>query len=121
MRDLLLKLCRREDLTRDEAVMPREVVPEGRHIYNQFTLQVPGGRRDALQAHLKSLGIGSAIYYPICLHEQPCFSGLGYQKGQFTLSEKAAAEVLSIPVYPEMSEAMLEEVAAGILGFFGRK
>jgi dTDP-4-amino-4,6-dideoxygalactose transaminase len=99
-------------------VMPKEIVPDGRHIYNQFTLRVPGGKRDALQAHLKGLGIGSAIYYPICLHEQPCFAGLGYAKGRLPESEKAAAEVLSIPVYPEMSEAMLEEVAAGIESFF---
>ncbi len=99
-------------------VLPKEVVPDGRHIYNQFTLRVKEGKRDALQAHLKGLGIGSAIYYPICLHEQPCFAELGYKKGQFPESEKAAAEVLSIPVYPEMSEAMLEEVAKGIEGFF---
>lgn len=107
-------------LTPDEAVLPREMVPEGRHIYNQFTLRVPGGRRDALQAHLKAAGIGSAIYYPICLHEQPCFADLGFLKGQFPESERAAAEVLSIPVFPEMTEAMREAVAAAILGFFGR-
>lgn len=98
--------------------LPREVVPDGRHIYNQFTLRVKEGKRDALQAHLKSLGIGSAIYYPICLHEQPCFAELGYKKGQFPESEKAAAEVLSIPVYPEMTEGMLEDVAKGIEAFY---
>ncbi len=114
-------LERLKELTPDEARLPVEAVPNGRHIYNQFTLRVGGGKRDALQAHLKSLGIGSAIYYPICLHEQPCFAGLGYSKGQFPESEKAAAEVLSIPVFPEMTEAMLEEVVTGILGFFGRK
>jgi dTDP-4-amino-4,6-dideoxygalactose transaminase len=99
-------------------VLPKEIVPDGRHIYNQFTLRVKDGKRDALQAHLKGLGIGSAIYYPICLHEQPCFAELGYKRGQFPESEKAAAEVLSIPVYPEMSEGMLEEVAKGIESFF---
>ena len=100
-------------------VLPKEVVPEGRHIYNQFTLRVKDGKRDALQAHLKAKGIGSAIYYPICLHEQPCFAGLGFKRGQFPESERAAAEVLSIPVYPEMTEAMLDEVASGIASFFG--
>lgn len=98
--------------------LPKEVVPEGRHIYNQFTLRVKDGKRDALQAHLKGLGIGSAIYYPICLHEQPCFLDLGFRKGQFPESERAAAEVLSIPVYPEMTEAMLDEVASGLESFF---
>ena len=100
--------------------LPKEVVPEGRHIYNQFTLRVKAGQREALQAHLKQRGIGSAIYYPICLHEQPCFADLGYRKGQFPESELAAAEVLSIPVYPEMTEAMLEEVASAIEGFYTR-
>jgi len=93
-------------------------VPDGRHIYNQFTLRVKDGRRDALQAHLKGLGIGSAVYYPICLHEQPCFKALGYQRGQLPESEKAAQEVLSLPVYPEMTEAMLEEVARALESFF---
>lgn len=112
---------RMKGLAADEAVLPREVVPEGRHIYNQFTIRVKGGKRDALQAHLKERGIGSAIYYPICLHEQPCFAPLGYKAGQLPESELAAKEVLSLPVYPEMTEAMREEVAAAILGFFGRK
>jgi dTDP-4-amino-4,6-dideoxygalactose transaminase len=110
-----------QGLTPGEVVLPREVVPDGRHIYNQFTIRVKGGKRDALQAHLKAQGIGSAIYYPICLHEQPCFATLGYQAGQLPQSELAAKEVLSLPVYPEMTEAMLEEVASTILGFFGRK
>ena len=112
---------RMKGLTADEAVLPREVVPDGRHIYNQFTLRVKGGKRDALQAHLKERGIGSAIYYPICLHEQPCFASLGYKAGQLPESELAAKEVLSLPVYPEMTDAMREEVAAAILGFFGRR
>ncbi|HZU52477.1 MAG TPA: DegT/DnrJ/EryC1/StrS family aminotransferase [Holophagaceae bacterium] len=99
-------------------VLPKEAIPDGRHIYNQFTLRVQDGKRDALQAYLKGKGIGSAVYYPICLHEQPCFKDLGFKQGQFPESERAAAEVLSIPVYPEMTEALLEEVAAGIEAFY---
>ena len=114
-------LERMKELNADELLLPREVVPDGRHIYNQFTVRVKAGKRDALQAHLKERGIGSAVYYPICLHEQPCFANLGYQQGQFPESELAAKEVLSLPVYPEMTEAMLAEVASAILGFFGRK
>ncbi len=112
---------RMKELTADELILPLEVVPDGRHIYNQFTVQVKGGKRDALQAHLKSLGIGSAVYYPIPLHEQPCFAYLGHRKGQFPETERICQEVLSLPVYPEMTEAMREEVATAILGFFGRK
>lgn len=107
-------------ITEEEMILPKELVPNGRHIYNQFTVRVKGGKRDALQAHLKSLGIGSAVYYPICLHEQPCFAYLGYTQGGLPEAEKAAKEVLSLPVYPEMTEAMLEDVAKGLLSFFGR-
>jgi len=109
---------RLQGVSREQMVLPLEVVPDGRHIYNQFTIRVKGGRRDALQAHLKALGIGCAVYYPICLHEQPCFKDLGYKKGQLPESELAAQEVLSLPVYPEMTEAMREEVAQGLISFF---
>jgi dTDP-4-amino-4,6-dideoxygalactose transaminase len=108
-------------ITPDEMVLPLEKVPDGRHIYNQFTVRVKQGRRDALMAHLRSLGIGCAVYYPICLHEQPCFEYLGVRKGMLPESELAAQEVLSLPVFPEMTPAMLEEVAQGLLGFFGKK
>ena len=108
-------------ITPDEMVLPLELVPDGRHIYNQFTVRVKGGKRDALMAHLRGLGIGCAIYYPICLHQQPCFLDLGYKEGQLPESERAALEVLSLPVYPEMTDAMREEVAQGLLGFFGKK
>jgi dTDP-4-amino-4,6-dideoxygalactose transaminase len=108
-------------ITPDEMTLPLEKVPDGRHIYNQFTIRVKGGRRDALMAHLRGLGIGCAVYYPICLHEQPCFEYLGYKKGRLAESELASQEVLSLPVYPEMTAAMLEEVAQGLLSFFGKK
>jgi dTDP-4-amino-4,6-dideoxygalactose transaminase len=109
-----------QGIEESDLVLPREVVPQGRHIYNQFTVQVKRGKRDALQAHLKSLGIGSAVYYPICLHQQPCFADLGYKAGQLPKSELAASEVLSLPVYPEMTEAMRQEVAKGVKSFFGK-
>lgn len=108
-------------ITPDEMALPLERVPDGRHIYNQFTVRVKQGKRDALMAHLRGLGIGCAVYYPICLHEQPCFAYLGVKKGQLPESELAAQEVLSLPVFPEMTPAMLEEVAQGLLGFFGKK
>jgi len=108
-------------ITPDQMVLPLEKVPNGRHIYNQFTIRVKGGRRDALMAHLRGLGIGCAVYYPICLHEQPCFEYLGYKKGRLAESELASQEVLSLPVYPEMTPVMLEEVAQGLLTFFGAK
>jgi dTDP-4-amino-4,6-dideoxygalactose transaminase len=95
-------------------------VPEGSEsIYNQYTLRVHGGRRDELAAFLRERGVGSNVYYPVPLHLQECFQYLGYRRGQFPESERAAAEVLSIPVFPELSEAQREHVAASIRAFFG--
>ena len=87
------------------------------HIFHQYTLRVE--RRDELQAHLKSKRIGSAVYYPVPLHLQQCFSHLGYRRGQFPEAERAAAEVLSLPVYPELTRDQLDYVVDAIRGFYG--
>jgi dTDP-4-amino-4,6-dideoxygalactose transaminase len=94
------------------------VRPENESIFNQYTIRVP--RRDELQAHLKAKGIGTSIYYPLPLHLQPCFAYLGYREGRCPESERAAREVLSLPIYPELTEAQLDEVVAGVRGFYGR-
>jgi dTDP-4-amino-4,6-dideoxygalactose transaminase len=92
--------------------------PANESIFNQYTLRVE--RRDALQARLKEKGIGCAVYYPLPLHLQPCFEYLGYQRGAFPESERAANEVLSIPIYPELTSAQLDEVVGVIRAFYGR-
>ncbi len=92
------------------------VRPGYRMIYNQYTIRTP--KRDALQAYLNKHQIGNAIYYPLCLHEQVCFAHLGYQTGQFPHAEKAAQEVLSIPVYAELTQEQRETVALVITDFF---
>ncbi len=94
------------------------VAPENESIFNQYTIRVGGGKRDALQAHLKDRGIGSSIYYPLPLHLQPCFAYLGYKEGQCPESERAAKEVLSLPIFPELSRQQLDEVVAGVASFF---
>jgi dTDP-4-amino-4,6-dideoxygalactose transaminase len=94
------------------------VRPENESIFNQYTIRVP--RRDELQAFLKARGVGTAIYYPLPLHLQPCFAYLGYREGQCPQSERAAREVLSLPIFPELSDAQLDEVVAGVRAFFGR-
>ena len=90
--------------------------PANEHIFHQYTLRVE--RRDALQAHLKSQGVGSAIYYPVPLHLQPCFAHLGYAPGRLPVAEQAAHEVLSLPVYPELTTPQLDYVIDTIRGFY---
>ena len=86
-------------------------------IYNQYVIRVP--RRDELQAFLNDGGIGTAIYYPLSLHEQECFKDLGYKRGDFPVSEKAADETVAIPIYPELTDDQLCCVATKIKEFLG--
>lgn len=98
------------------AVRPPVVDRGNEHIFHQYTLRVE--RRDALHAHLKTWGIGSAVYYPVPLHLQPCFAHLGYKRGQFPESERASGEVISLPVYPELTSAQRDRVVAAVREFY---
>ncbi|OGT95317.1 MAG: transcriptional regulator [Gemmatimonadetes bacterium GWC2_71_9] len=90
--------------------------PLNEHIFHQYVIEAE--RRDALQAHLKAKGIGTAIYYPVPLHLQPCFAYLGYAAGQFPVAEAASHRVLALPVYPELTEAQQAYVAGAIREFY---
>lgn len=87
-----------------------------RHIYNQFVIRVP--ERDKLRAHLEEAGVGTDIYYPLSLHEQECFRELGYRAGDFPQSEKAAREVLALPIHSALSAEDVDYVCAQIRSFF---
>ena len=87
-----------------------------RHIYNQYVIRARD--RDGLRTHLEAAGVGTEIYYPVPLHLQQCFAYLGGKAGDYPQSERAAAETLALPIYPELSEAQLQYVVDTIAGYY---
>lgn len=96
-----------------------QTAPGRRHVWNQYVVRVPDGRRDALREHLRTRQIGTEVYYPVALHEQPCFRSLGYSRGMLPETEKAARETLALPVFPELTALEQETVVRAIADFFG--
>ena len=95
-------------------VLPREL-PGARHVWHQYVIRAP--RRDALREFLSARGIGSEIYYPLPLHQQEALKGLGYAEGDFPEAERAAREVLALPIFPELREDEQQTVVAAIAEF----
>ncbi|WML46855.1 DegT/DnrJ/EryC1/StrS family aminotransferase [Neobacillus sp. PS3-34] len=101
----------------DSVVTPVE--KEGNyHVFHQYTIRVE--KRDELQQYLKEQGVATMIYYPLPLHVQPVFQNLGYKEGDLPITEKAAKEALSLPMFPELKTEQQEYVVAKIAEFYGK-
>jgi dTDP-4-amino-4,6-dideoxygalactose transaminase len=92
------------------------VRPEAYHIYHQYVVRVH--RRDELKTFLTERGIGNEVYYPVPLHLQTCFAYLGYKKGDLPEAERAAEEVLALPMFPELRDDEQARVADEIAAFY---
>jgi dTDP-4-amino-4,6-dideoxygalactose transaminase len=101
-----------------EGVRVPAVRPENETIVNQYTIRVLDGRRDELISFLREREVGSGVYYPVPLHLQECFGYLGHREGDFPAAEQAAREVLSLPVFPELTEEQKDLVVTSIRAFF---
>ena len=86
--------------------------------WHLYTVRSP--RRDELKKHLDANGIGNAVHYPMPLHLQKVYANLGYKPGDFPVAEKASREVLSLPMFPELTDAQIQRVAAVVKDFFRR-
>jgi dTDP-4-amino-4,6-dideoxygalactose transaminase len=97
--------------------LPREAT-WGESVYHLYVVRHP--KREELKKHLEANGVGCALHYPLPLHLQKCYASLGYKEGSFPVAEKAARECLSLPIYPEMTDAQVERVVDVIKDFFRR-
>lgn len=95
------------------------VDPRAHHVYHQYVVRT--ARRDDLRSWLSEQGIGSEVYYPLALHQQKALAPLGYREGDFPESERAAREVLALPIFPQLRDDEQERVVAGIRDFFHRR
>lgn len=95
----------------DTPLIRPEIPADGRHVFHCYVVRVPGGKRDAFRDALAADGVGTGIHYPVPIHLQEAMQFLGYRKGDFPVTERVATEVVSLPMYAELTDAQVEAVA----------
>ena len=100
-----------------QSVIAPPTDPLNEHIFHQYTIRAE--RRDELHQHLTDNGVGNKIYYPLALHLQPCFGHLGYRPGSLPVTEEAMTTVISLPIYPELTESQVDRVVEVVGAFYG--
>ena len=88
-------------------VVPPDEAPYARHVYHQYTVRILGGRRDAVHKRLAEMGVGTMVYYPVPVHKLPVYAGSGCH---LPVAEQAATEVLSLPIWPQITHEQQEAV-----------
>jgi dTDP-4-amino-4,6-dideoxygalactose transaminase len=114
--DRLFMAARLTGATTAEGLVLPFTDPHAGHVFHQYVIRAP--RRDDLRAFLTAHGIGTEVYYPLPLHMQPALASLGYRQGDFPAAERAAAEVLALPIYPELRDDEVESVVEGVRRFY---
>jgi dTDP-4-amino-4,6-dideoxygalactose transaminase len=107
----------RAGLVKPPSAVYKESGAANYHTYHQYVVRAR--KRNSLRAFLKEKGVGTSIFYPLSLHQQKCFSGLGYKRGDFPVSERAAGEVLALPMFPELTSAQQDYVVSCLGEFYG--
>jgi dTDP-3-amino-3,4,6-trideoxy-alpha-D-glucose transaminase len=108
---------RYNDRLAGSGVIVPEIPEGGRHVFHLYVVRVPDGRRDALRAHLGERGIGTGVHYPVPIHLQEAAGFLGYRQGDLPVTERLANEVLSLPMYAELTDAQVDTVASAVAEF----
>ena len=102
---------------RDGGVITPQIPEGGRHVFHVYAIRVPAAKRDPLRQHLSERGIGTGVHYPVPIHLQEASAFLGYRRGDFPVTERLAGEVVSLPMYAELTDAQVETVASAVKEF----
>jgi dTDP-4-amino-4,6-dideoxygalactose transaminase len=101
----------------DNLVLPYHD-PAAFHVFNQYALRIPGGRRDSLRAFLSEQNVGSEIYYPIPVHSQECYEDMKFSDSQLPETIRACEEILNLPIFPSMTESEQRRVVDTVCKFY---